>query len=352
MAFSLLNADKDHSWQPIIGFLGIEPLLPAYAEYCAASSVPYEYFAATAGKPWKTWQSIARWLEGCSPDAIILHIPTALLPCLFHVYRRGAMLVVVEHTPNALKTRSEWLFSLLAMRLVKRVVLLTPDYQQEIKRQLGFFYCSRKVQVIPNGIDTMRFVPQRCSQGDRRSVQLGMAARFTSTKRQEILVLMMSELYKLDPGINWQLSLAGGGENLELVRDIVLGQGLEHCVRLSGQLDETELINWYRSLDVYLHASDGETLSTSLLQAMSMALPIVASGVPGIQNLLLGESICGVLVEDQSPGGFAKAVYEIFKNPTNASALGLSARRLAVSSYSQSEMFRDYAEIIINRSGT
>lgn len=350
VVFSLLNADKNNEWQSVLGFLGIEPLLPAYAEACKRRSLPFKYFSATAGKPWKTWPEITRWLRDCRPNAIVLHSVTALLPCLWNARWRGVPLVVVEHQANALKRLGEWVFSFLAMLLADKVVLLTPAYEQELKVRLGWFYRPNKVRVIPNGIDTEQYSAQSRPVNAGRLVRLGMAARFTLTKRQDVLVEMMAELRQRAPDINWQLSLAGDGENWARVEKLVQSSGIKDSISLPGQLDEPTLIEWYQSLDIYLHASEGETLSTSLLQAMATALPIVASDVPGIRNLIADKVTCGLLVEKQAPQSFAESVIQLVEDPVIRGALANAGRSLVTSSYSQEEMFAGYSKLVHDHS--
>jgi glycosyltransferase involved in cell wall biosynthesis len=346
VVFSLLDSDKCHEWQPVLGFLGIESMSPTYVDACLTSDIPFSYFAATPGKPWKTWPSIFNWLFASEPEVILLHSVTALLPCWWFAHNRGVPLIVVEHQANSLKRRSDWLYSFLAMLLADRVIVLTPAYNQELRARLGLFYRSNKVVLIPNGIDTVKFKPSGRPFFTGQIVRLGMASRFTGIKRHDVLVKMMVELRERAPAINWQLSLAGDGESFSEIDQMVQYMGLESCVGLPGQLSDSAMINWYKSQDIYLHASEGETLSTALLQAMSTGLPIVASDVPGIRDLLLGESVCGVLIARQSPKGFAEAVIELTNSTASAKTLAQSGRKLVVSTYSQTKMFTGYAQML------
>jgi glycosyltransferase involved in cell wall biosynthesis len=348
VAFSLIDADSNADWRPLMGFFGIEPLSRAYAKKCQMRGISYEYFAALSGKSWRAWPRIFRWLIDANPEAIVLHSVTALLPCLMYSRRREAPLVVVEHQPNALKSRSEWVFSCLAMLLADRVVVLTPDYDQELRARVGLFYRAGKVQIIPNGIDTSRFRPAIHAVNQRGPIWLGMAARFTRTKRQDMLIEMLAELRRREPGTDWRLNLAGDGEVWESIKRTAQAKGLDASVNLPGQLDEEQLIEWYHSINIYLHASEGETLSTSLLQAMASGLPIVASDVPGIRNLVYGETICGVLVDGQSPQGFAEAVIRLVNEPKVAAGLGEAGRQLVEEHYSQNQMFATYSSLIRN----
>ncbi len=348
VAFSLSGADRDKQWQLMMGFFGIEPLSVAYAETCRRQDIPYRYFRVVSGRQWRSWPKVLRWLEENRPETVILHSITALLPCWWYARRNGGRLVAVEHTPNLVKTRNEWVFSVLAMWLADRVVMLTPVYRAEMREALGWWYRDAKVRLIPNGIDTRRFAPVNAPDPETKGkVRLGMAARFVANKRQDSLVAMMDQLRRRRPDIAWELNLAGDGETWKAVETQVRASGLEDCVELTGHLDSDRLAVWFQSLDIYLHASVGETLSTSILQAMATGLPIVGADVPGIGNLLTGEHICGVLVPDSTPEGFCAAVSSLWDNPAERRQLAHAARRLAVKEYSQESMFERYHALVM-----
>lgn len=352
VAFSLIDADREGDWRPIMGFFGVEPLNPSYLRKCESLDIPYASFLTSRGRSWAAWHEIFRWLWASRPEAVILHSTTALLPCVVYACLVGARLVVVEHQPNALKSRSEWVFSRLSMALGDCVVVLTPAYDRELKEKLGAWHRAGKVRLIPNGVDTSRYAPAAHAKRDARStVRLGMAARFTRMKRQDALVDALAELRRREPGVNWLLSLAGDGESRPEIVERARAKGLDAFVDFPGLLDEDRLIDWYRSIDVYLHASEGETLSTALLQAMASDLPIVASDVPGISNLISGETVCGVLVPGQDPTGFASAVVELVKDPALRSDLARAARRMAVTSYSHDQMFAKFGALLSKGQG-
>ncbi len=79
---------------------------------------------------------------------------------------------------------------------------------------------------------------------------------------------------------------------------------------------------------------------------MSTGLPIVASDVPGIRNLLGGQLVCGVLVKEQCPQSFADAVIELEKDSQRLEVLANASRQLALYSYSHNEMFAGYMKAL------
>ncbi len=362
VAFSLHNAAvaAASDWQESMMFVGIEPVLGEYERRCQEDAIPYRCVRGREGRPWRSWAAVYRGLCADRPDVLLLHSVKLLLPCWWYARRQGAVLIGVEHQANALKSRSEWIVSRLLMRFAHGVVVLTREYREELKRGLGRAFRGDKVHVIANGIDVKRFSPHDCERvsqkaaspalrgaGEEKPVRiLGMAARFTPGKCQTVLVRAMEKLRASRPGVDWQLRLAGEGETLERVKALVEERDLEETVMFTGHLEEQDLPNWYRSLSIYVHASEGENLSTSLLQAMSTGLPIVASGVPGIANLLGGEKQYGLLVEDNTPEAFARILIFLADDEELRGQLSRRARQHVLGNYSHKTMFEKYQQVI------
>lgn len=347
VAFSIIEADaqKANDWS--IGFIGNLPLDEAYPPRCRQNDVEYGEFYSTPGRPYLAWWRLFMWLAKTQPDAVLLHSINSILPARLYCWLFRARLVSVEHTPLAVKTRVESIFSKMCMVLADRVVLLTNNYRNDLERLHGSVFKPAKVSVIPNGIDTDVFVPAKGTQG--KVIRLGMAARFSNTKRQAVLVDMMRLLMERCPEYAFTLDLAGDGDELETVRAKIQGVGLADHVQLSGLLDQAALVDWFDGIDIYLHASAGETLSTSLLQAMSSQLPIVASDIAGISNLLgNGPDRLGILV-DNTGEAFAEAVQVLVADGEARNAMAARARKVCEIRYSNRAMFENYVALLERR---
>jgi glycosyltransferase involved in cell wall biosynthesis len=173
-----------------------------------------------------------------------------------------------------------------------------------------------------------------------------MAARFKRGKRQDVLLAAIKEIVELRPRVAWRLDLAGNGETLPDIAAAVHELGLGKYVRLLGYLDEDALVSWLQTLDIYLLASDGETLNTSLLQAMACELPVVGSDVSGVRELIGDDPPCGLLVADQDPCGFARAVLELVDDRVKANTLALAGRKKCVAAFAHNKMYMRYRCLI------
>lgn len=344
VAFSLVGAAGER-WQSAMVFVGIEPVLDEYEDRCLENDVPWQHVHTQAGRAFTSWPALYSALSKMAPDAIILHSVKTIVPCALYARSRNIPLIAVEHQPNALKKSSEWWVSRALMRWADAVVVLTPEYKTEVAEGLGKRFKDEKVTLIPNGIDTGFFYekPKQARAGRRK---IGMAARFSGTKRQDLMVEALQKLLQRDGAGSWSLSLAGDGETHPSVKRQVEEMGLLGSVDLPGFLKGTELRDWFQSLDVYAHATEGETLSTSLLQAMASGLPIVGSDVDGVRNLLALYGGTGMVAYSQNAEGFADALALLAAEPERSQRISSNARHLAEVRFSDNAMFAAYDELI------
>lgn len=338
----------DDNWRHHFLFFGIEPVAPGYVEACNRLGIPYDYVEAREGKPWSAWPALMRTVRAIDPDVILLHSIKAILPMRRVAGHRP--LIAVEHQPNALKSKSEWVASILAQHLASRVVTLSVDYRDTLKRKLGPFFSPSRTALVRTGIDLAPFAIDRTNPMASPPYRIGMAARFTPTKAQEDLVAAMARLRDTHPGLDFRLALAGDGPRLPAIRDAVREAGLEDRVELPGHLPPHQLPDWFASLDIYAQASDGETLSTALLQAMAAGIPVVGSDVPGISDLLgpqaPGEPPLGRLVPAHNADALATAFAALAGDPAAARDQADRARAHVTRYHSPQAMRAGYAEVL------
>ena len=346
VAFGIISGDRERRFDHALGFFGIEPLLADYATRCERLVVGHAHLPSVAGRPWRGWPAMLKWLHGTAPDAIILHTTTALPPALLYARLAGIPLVAVEHQPNALKSRAEWAASRAVFRFADRVVMLTEQSANEIRSRLGGAFRSDKAVIISNGIDTERYARGERAFPPDGPVVVGMAARFTPMKRQDLTIAMIERLVAVRPEVDWRLRLAGAGEEWEHVTRVASQSAVAERITLTGALNKNELANFFRSLDIYVHITEGETLSVSLLEAMAAGLPIAASNVRGVDALLGSDPSLARLVEEQSGSAFADAVLGFVNWPDHAQQMAQRARAACRERYSQERMFSGYAALI------
>jgi glycosyltransferase involved in cell wall biosynthesis len=95
--------------------------------------------------------------------------------------------------------------------------------------------------------------------------------------------------------------------------------GLEDRVRFSGWVDD--LSTCYMRWEIFAQTSLAEGFGLSVLEAMAMGLPVVATSVGGVPELVVdGET--GLLVASREPAAFAGALEQLLDNPERAYSMG------------------------------
>jgi glycosyltransferase involved in cell wall biosynthesis len=138
-----------------------------------------------------------------------------------------------------------------------------------------------------------------------------MACRINSLYKKYNLIAESLSSKNLK-NLNIQFSLAGNGEDLNNFKKKINKLKLDHKVKLEGYLEEKKLKKWYNSLDLYIQASTGEGMSTSLLQAMAMKIPVIGSNVTGIKNILGKKKYLGLLFNNNVQDLSEKVKYFYF----------------------------------------
>ena len=125
--------------------------------------------------------------------------------------------------------------------------------------------------------------------------------------------------------------IVGYGEEQARLQAQIDRLGLTDQVRLVGKLAREQVIERYAHAAVYVQpsriAADGDRdgIPNVLLEAMAMGLPVVASRVSGIPELV-GDGDNGLLVEADQPAALADAITRLLKQPALCASLGCRAR--------------------------
>lgn len=139
--------------------------------------------------------------------------------------------------------------------------------------------------------------------------------------------------------------IVGYGEEQARLQAQIDTLGLTGAVRLVGKLARQQVIERYARAAVYVQpsriAADGDRdgIPNVLLEAMAMGLPVVASRVSGIPELV-GDGHNGLLVEPDDAGALADAIARLLKQPALCADLGCRARQTVTDSFDNDRNLR------------
>lgn len=289
-----------------IHFYGVEPVPDLSKKKIAPVANGYTETLKKPGFDFKSTKELIRKLKTDPNKVIITHQPNLIIWLwLFNFFKRKKY-ILVEHQNNQLKTKREWVWSLLSQILISHRVYLTEEYKSEVKKKLGVFFRNRNSSIIRTSVQKEWFQEK---QFDRRNTKLvfGMQSRLVAIKDHVTLIKAFAEHLKKHP--DHQLKIAGDGDTKNELESLVANLKIEQSVHFEGMLTQSKLRDFLYSLDVYIHATYGETLSIAVMQAQACPLPIIASKVKGIENFLNPSDT--LLVELKSIDDLKKAMEQM-----------------------------------------
>jgi glycosyltransferase involved in cell wall biosynthesis len=184
-------------------------------------------------------------------------------------------------------------------------------------------------RVIRSGIDLGQFAGQhRCRARDRLGLPLeaplvGSVARLAPPKDIETLVRAFAQLMGDRPAA--RLVLVGDGPRRDDIEALVASLGMEERVVLAGtRRDVAEVLP---AFDVLVLSSLHEGLPRAIVEAMASGVPVVATAVGGIPEIVRDEET-GLLVPVGDATAMGAAISRLLDDPALGSSLAASARSL------------------------
>ena len=175
-----------------------------------------------------------------------------------------------------------------------------------------------KVAIVPNGLDVARFAARPLQPPLRRVV---MVANLRPEKGHDVLLDAASHVLARFPDARFQL-IGSGSEYRRLVA-LADARGVSHAVSFLGHCETVP--ERLAAADVFVLPSRSEALPNALLEAMAAGLPVVASAVGGILEVI-DEGRTGLLVPAGDPRALADAVSRLMSDGALATRLGAAAR--------------------------
>ena len=150
---------------------------------------------------------------------------------------------------------------------------------------------------------------------------IGVAARLAPVKGISFLIGAVSQLREKIPHL--RLVIAGDGPERPKLETQVRASGLEKAVTFSGWIDDvaSQLSNW----DLYVQPSLAEGLGISVLEAMAAGIPIVASDVGGLKEVI-DDGATGFLVPPRDIGALAERIDQLASDASLRAGMGDAAR--------------------------
>jgi len=225
---------------------------------------------------------------------------------------------------------------------ITHTVINVSRTQQNEARRLGVARSGRSVVVV-NGIDVdelaARPVSGKAAFGLNADDQvLGCVARFDPVKRHDVLLKALARVAQRNPNV--VLLLAGEGPEKARI-DQRAGELKVRVVNLGAIGWQT---NPYSSCDLYVTASSKEGLPLAPLEAMASGLAVIATEVPGHQDVV-EPAATGLLVPPGDDAAMSVAIESLLNDPERRRRMGQAGRERVRREFTVQSMVAKTAEV-------
>jgi glycosyltransferase involved in cell wall biosynthesis len=289
---------------------------------------------------------LARVVRDLRPD--VIHAHSSKAGAVARLSRPFFARTPVVYTPHGYAFAGHFSRSLerLAYRgaeralapLASRVVCVC-EAEAQLARSIG---PRGRVRVIHNGI-----APAGEGERDARMAELarggpviGALTLLRPGKGLETLIAATPHVVASHPDA--RVAIVGEGPDLAKLRAQAVALGVADAIHFLGPSQRP--LQLLRAMDVFVHPSWAESFPYVILEAMSLALPIVASDVGGISEALVdGDS--GLLVAPRDERALARSLVSLLDDPARSRGLGAQALRRVALRFTQTEMVERLAAL-------
>jgi len=294
----------------------------------------------------------------------IVHTHTSKAGILGRLAARLAGTAVIIHTVHGfhfdehMSRPAQWAFVALE-RLAGGVSdLIFSQSAEDVRTAIQYGVCPKgRIVHLGNGVNLETFNPRRVDEEERRIIRRECRAKGP-------LVLMIAELIprkgcfdflsaaykvtKVVPGTKFVL--VGEGPLRSDLEKVIRRLGLEGDFLLPGfREDIPELL---AAADLYVLSSYREGMPRSIIEAMAMAKPVVATNIRGSREIVQDDET-GILVPVKDSKALAGGILELLQDKEKARYMGLAGRQRAERLFDERRMFevlkREYERLMMEK---
>ena len=204
--------------------------------------------------------------------------------------------------------------------------------------QAEYSISSNKIARLPNPLDLTDWEPMPQSEA-RQSLGIPISARIAIShgridifrKGLDLLLEAWSKLQSAHSGEDWRLILIGSGDDATKLRSVLGGPDYSSVLWIDHYIRDRALMRrWLCAADIYVMASRHEGFPVAPLEGMACGLPIVATTVPGIGEIMGDKDpLPGITAPIGDSAALASAVEKLLNNIQLSRELGFHAKRRA-----------------------
>jgi glycosyltransferase involved in cell wall biosynthesis len=189
---------------------------------------------------------------------------------------------------------------------------------------------AKPITVVPYGVDLARFRPVARADAGAGNVAVGAVARLSREKGLDLLLRAAARV--VQDGTPLRVVLAGDGPERDRLVRLAARLGIADRVDFRGEVPHDQVPGVLAGLDVFVMPSRAEGFGVAALEAQAMEVPVVASGVHGIPDVI-DDGRTGILVPPGNIEALAAAIVRLATDPALRAAMGHAGRAFVEERY-------------------
>lgn len=215
------------------------------------------------------------------------------------------------------------------VELARFVVCISDYARSQLMTHVGPEHWA-KLRVVHCGVDVASF--DMANRGGEHDVaEILTVGRVVAVKGQKLLIEALADLK--GHGIPARLTIVGDGPELPALQSLAARLGMASHITFAGAVGQDEIRSYYARADVFALPSFAEGLPVVLIEAMAMGLPVVASRITGIPELI-EEGVSGLLTAPGRGADLTSALAQLLAQPAaQRDAMGRAGREKVVAEF-------------------
>lgn len=280
---------------------------------------------------------LVKWLDNVlqdfKPDIINVHLDT-LYTWLWAVLKNKHIIFTVHSDAQRIYNRfSHNLFKILKKR--KKITVI--GVSQNISKHFCTVFGAENAITIYNPIDISHFKCKRIYTQKKDMLIFINIARFYPVKNHMLLIEAFARFYQNNQ--NTQLLLVGEGQEFNMIKEYVDRLQLNRVIKFTGSVNDVAPL--LEQSDIFVLSSRSEAFPVSIIEAMAAGLPIIATKVGGLPEVVKDN---GILVESENVIAMTDAMNYLANNQKLRENMGKLSEQY-VEKYNIKNIIKQYEQI-------
>lgn len=253
------------------------------------------------------------------------------------------------HNKGVSEKENKWLENILYKFQFKntKVILLSPLLYHDVEKYVS----KENVFICPNGIQKIPEIDIKRLQQIRKKKEIPTILFLSNMMKDKgVYTLLEASRHLANNGVRFKVQFIGEWKDIhpEDFHEFILENGLQECIFYEGVKYNNEKNEYFENADIFVLPTFNEAFPLVNLEAMQFGLPVIASGVGGIPDIIL-DNETGFIIEKNDYKILSDKIQYLLENPELCQKMGEAGRNRFCNKFSLDHFEANFDKIIKNQ---